>query len=310
MICFTTIVWWLDRYEREPMMLVLLMFLVGALGVPVIVMVFHLILITPLYWFFSSAVTVVISAVLLAPVIEEGMKALPFLFLRRNSNFDNGTDGIVYGSAIGFGFGMTENVIYFVGAYFQDGVGALFWTIIIRTLFSATLHAFTTGMVGYFFGRVKFNRKRPVLNLALGFTFALMLHIIWNSVITYAELVEKPQLILIMLGLFPVVFVALIILMQQSLHEESVIIRNELAEEALFGVIPSKFVNIIPYYLKRCSKGWVNESVKKKVVDVATYLAFKKHCFRICTRGEKEVMLMEIDKLRQTLRELMKFNLE
>ena len=52
---------------------------------------------------------------MIAPLIEEPAKALCLLALYRSREFDNATDGFVYGAAAGLGFGMTENFFYFGG---------------------------------------------------------------------------------------------------------------------------------------------------------------------------------------------------
>src|SRR2546423_1696685 len=57
-------------------------------------------------------------------------------------------DGIVYGSLVGIGFAMTENVLYFGREYVQDGlvgVGLLFY---FRVVLGGLGHALYTGTTG------------------------------------------------------------------------------------------------------------------------------------------------------------------
>ncbi len=304
MLAYTALVWWLDRYEREPVSLVLTVFAYGAVVAPLLALVGEYLVALPVKQLAGASISSGISVILLAPVIEEAAKALPLFWLRFNRNFDNTTDGIVYGSAIGFGFGMTENLAYFIGSYLHNGLEGFVWTIGVRTLFSAALHAFATGLIGYFFGKAKFQRGNVRRLVVTGFLISIALHSVWNSVITYAQLTEKPIFLIISLCAFPVMFLALFLLMQRSLREESHIIRQELAEEALFGVIPSGDVNILPYYHRRIARGWIDETIKKSYVSLATTLAFKKHRARICRSEEKSDIMSEIDLLRDTIRRL------
>jgi RsiW-degrading membrane proteinase PrsW (M82 family) len=260
-------------------------------------------------WLSAAAGGSVLAASLLSALVEELAKALPLLVFWKNSNFDNGTDGIVYGATVGFGFGMTENALYFLSSYLQQGLPAMVDSIVIRTLFTATLHALTTGIAGYFLGRIKFNRNRPVVCLSVGIGAAVGLHMAWNAAFNHAESSGEPHLFLILVGLFPILFFALLVLMQYSLREESEIIRRELSEEALYGIIPSSFLTILPYYLRRSARGWIRESVKKSYVELATTLAFHKYRLRQAGGSGDTRLEADIDSLRLKLRDLQKYRL-
>ncbi|MBN2433332.1 MAG: PrsW family intramembrane metalloprotease [Acidobacteria bacterium] len=304
MLFFTLIVWWLDRYEREPFGWVVTMFLAGAVLIPVVVGLMHPQVMKLAVRIDPAAGRSLLSATLFAALIEEFAKSLPLFAFWRNANFDNGTDGIVYGATIGFGFGMTENILYFFATYLQNGPTAMVDSIVIRTLFTATLHALTTGMIGYFMGRIKFNRNHPLICLLAGFGLAIGLHLGWNIVFSYAEPSGQSHIFLILLGIFPILFFALLVLMQFSLREESQIIRRELTEEALYGNIPAGFLAILPYYLRRSARGWINEKIRKRYVELSTTLAFQKHRLRHFPRAEREALAKEIDHVRRKLRDL------
>jgi len=309
MIFFTLIVWWLDRYEREPFGWVLSMFLAGAVVIPLAVGFVHPPVMKLAVWFWPSAGDSLWLAILLAAFIEEIAKALPLFAFWRNANFDNGTDGIVYGATVGFGFGMTENILYFFATYVQAGPMAMVDSIVIRTLFTATLHALTTGIIGYFLGRIKFNRNHPLVCLLTGFGLAIGLHLGWNILFHYAESTGQAHLFLILLGIFPILFFTLLVLMQFSLREESDIIRRELSEEALFGHVPSSFLAILPYYLRRSARGWISEKIRKRYVELSTTLAFQKHRLRHIPDADTETISADIERLRGQLCDLQKYRL-
>jgi RsiW-degrading membrane proteinase PrsW (M82 family) len=105
----------IDRYEREPLTLLLLAFSWGAL------------IAIPLALFAERAVEGALSAPgasnplihslfqsLSAGLFEEGVKGagLILLLLVLRDQFDNVTDGIIYGLAIGAGFALIENYAY------------------------------------------------------------------------------------------------------------------------------------------------------------------------------------------------------
>ena len=55
-----------------------------------------------------------VDTIYIAPFVEESTKGIFLLILATSKKFDNVTDGLVYGGAIGLGFGMTENLLYFL----------------------------------------------------------------------------------------------------------------------------------------------------------------------------------------------------
>ena len=96
------LVWWLDRYDREPLHLVAMVFLWGASAAPLgAVTVFPLLDIVA-GGIEPSPRVALVSIGLLTPMIEEVGKALGIvLVVVFSSKFDNPTDGVVYGTADG-----------------------------------------------------------------------------------------------------------------------------------------------------------------------------------------------------------------
>ena len=123
-----------------------------------------------------------LGAVLIAPLTEEPSKALilaPLLFTRQ---FDNMTDGFVYGAASGLGFGMVENFLYF--SVTTESVETWLVTVFIRTLFSATGHAVVTSIVGACLGFAAFRGPLVIaLSLGVGLFAAMVAHGILSSAV-------------------------------------------------------------------------------------------------------------------------------
>ena len=151
MFVYLLLIWRLDQYDREPFILVIRNYLWGALGAIFFALVGSYILSFFVSIFVHNTERLIrIETLVIAPIVEETTKGI-FLFLTISSRkFDNMTDGIVYGGAIGLGFGMTENFLYFIAnaGSFTTWVSL----VIIRTLFTAVMHCVSTATLGAFLG--------------------------------------------------------------------------------------------------------------------------------------------------------------
>jgi len=128
---YVLFVWWLDRYEKEPLWLLSLAFLWGAVPAAVLSVILEI--------SFDALVQAIggegllpslVSVSVGAPLIEESAKGLALigLVLIFHREFDDVLDGIVYGAMIGFGFALTENLVgYFLPILDAEGMGAVVW---------------------------------------------------------------------------------------------------------------------------------------------------------------------------------------
>jgi len=143
-------VWKFDRFDREPVGLYLKHFLWGAVGAILLALAGSFI-----FSFFLSfsihdpGIRHRTETIIVAPFIEEITKGMFLLFTISNRKFDNITDGIVYGGAIGLGFGMTENFTYFLtyGKTFDNWL----MLVLVRTSFTAVMHCVATASFGAFY---------------------------------------------------------------------------------------------------------------------------------------------------------------
>ena len=112
----------IDLYEREPLRYVIPVFVWGFAVATTVSLIFN-----TLFQFTLGSVTSVstarfFTAVVSAPVVEESSKGLALLIIfliaylmRRRTGvieFSGVMDGIVYGSAVGFGFAIAEDFLY------------------------------------------------------------------------------------------------------------------------------------------------------------------------------------------------------
>ncbi len=154
MLSYLFIIWRLDKYEREPLGFIFGHFVWGAFGAVILSYIGNSILYMLLSLFIGDSVILDIGeAVFIAPFVEELMKGMILLVTVRSLKFDNMTDGLVYGGAVGLGFGMTENFIYFLG--YGDSFTSWLVLVIIRSGFSAVMHCIATASFGAMLGAAK-----------------------------------------------------------------------------------------------------------------------------------------------------------
>jgi RsiW-degrading membrane proteinase PrsW (M82 family) len=301
MVFYLIVIWKLDRYDREPIWLVTLNFLWGAVGAVIFGFLGSLLLLKNLSpVFYRSMSENLLGAVIVAPFIEEIAKGIFLLFVTSPmKDFDNMTDGVVYGAAIGLGFGMTENFLYFLTA--SQNIEQLLYLIIIRSILSAVMHACSTAAFGAFIGYAKFHSKQGRKWLIpLGLITAMFIHFFWNYSVTIGN-------IFIIGALFIVSAVAVIfILFQISLSNESKLIKKELSEEAEIGTIPIEHLNFLPYTHLRARKGWLAPKINQdKYIKIATNLAFRKQQSRTCPERKKAFYMQEVEDAREEISHLL-----
>ncbi len=314
MTVFLLAAWWLDRYEREPLWMVVATFFWGAVGGALLAIVGSLLMEIPLSLVLAGDAKEAAGPVLIAPFVEELTKGCILLLLLRHRLFDNATDGFVYGAAAGLGFGMTENFLYFSMVGMSGDGASLFMVIFLRTLFSAPLHAMASGTFGAALGLAKFQRSwvprlaLPPIGLGLG----MGLHFFWNAMAVFLErqsgsgmLVGLPLGIAIQFGGLILYFVAFFTLFQISMLHERWIIGRELGEEARRGILPPSYVPILQSYLRRVSRNWLPPAIPHDhFVALCTRLAFRKYQATRCKESQRFDYQEEVRVLRQELEAL------
>jgi protease PrsW len=297
---YSMLIWWLDRYEKEPLSLIAVAFLWGSLPAITLAIVFELVLAVPLA---KTPLGPGIAAWGVAPLVEEPIKALAlvglFLFARRE--FDGTLDGIVYGSLVGFGFAMTENMLYFISS--GSPLGAIFW---VRSVLFGLNHAFFTSLVGLALGPVRHDRTRwrSLLALAAGLALAILFHSLHNFAVRY----QSAGLFVSWLIQSGGVLVVLAIAVLAWRHERRWMER-ELVDEIHAGVLTSDDYAEIMSSLKRVrrqlntllTRGWGRYRQVRRLHHLATELAFCKSHLRLEDRYHS---CDERDRLRQEIRTL------
>jgi RsiW-degrading membrane proteinase PrsW (M82 family) len=125
--------------------------------------------------------SVVVSAVIVAPVVEEATKALGLRWVE--DLHVELEDGLIYGAAAGLGFSATENLLYGVSALLDGGVGAFVATIAIRTVSSSLLHATASALLGYAVWKRRAGRG-SILTILGFYALAALVHAAFNFAAT------------------------------------------------------------------------------------------------------------------------------
>ncbi|OIO14065.1 MAG: hypothetical protein AUJ54_14930 [Ignavibacteria bacterium CG1_02_37_35] len=291
-------VWKFDRFDREPVGLYLKHFLWGAVGAILLALAGSFI-----FSFFLSfsihdpGIRHRTETIIVAPFIEEITKGMFLLFTISNRKFDNITDGIVYGGAIGLGFGMTENFTYFLtyGKTFDNWL----MLVLVRTSFTAVMHCVATASLGAFLGYAKFKPLIfKIILPPLGLALAMFIHFAWNFSVSFSH---TSILGFLFLSGSILIFIASFKL---AVASDAKIIFRELYDEAEHDVLPFEHVPILSS-IQREQKGWVDERIRKSYIKIATALAFRKMQLKNSTGKNKISYEDEVTFYRSELMQLL-----
>lgn len=279
----------IDLYEREDFRYVVPVFVWGFTVAVVISLAFNTVIGAAL-----SALTAdpnaapFLTAVFVAPPVEETSKGLALLIafgvasavaLRRGgTEFSGVMDGIVYGSAVGFGFSIAEDILYYAQTYQQVGDQVF----VARRIFGGFAHAAFTSLTGIGIGLIPWVRSYTlkVLLPLFGLAGAILLHATFNFTASLfgpvAYIVEFVVLLVY----------AVVIIFWLAMERRT--IRDELREEVEYGTISWSEYALLPtyfartfYYLRLLLTGRLMEWRRtKRMHQAAVDLAFTKRLAR------------------------------
>lgn len=286
MTIYLLIIWKMDRYEPEPLKFVFAHFIWGGFGA----IVFSIFGSSFAAWFIDTGFKIsnssFIMAVISAPIIEEIVKSIYLTKTYRDDRFDNITDGLVYGGAIGLGFGMTENFFYFIT--YGDSFNEWLAIVSLRTAFSAVMHCITTGLIGAFMGYIKFLPIKGKLKFILrGLVLAILIHSLWNFSLSFDSTYKLG--FLFMFGMI-LLFISIFIF---SLRAE-----RKILEVQLTGELPENIIKNVSSN-NRFKRGWIEESIRLQLIKNCTRLAFRKRQLQLLKNDES--ISKEIDMLREKI---------
>ena len=309
MATFLLMIWWLDRYEREPLRWVALIYALGATVSVGVAMIGSVALDLPIQLSAGAEAAKIAGPVLIAPLIEEPSKALvlAILLLPGARHLDGPTDGFVYGAAAGFGFATTENLLYFGSSAMAGDVGQWAVLVVLRTLWSGVMHAVATSVVGAGLGWARFRAPSVgVPTIVICLAAAMLLHATWNGLVTFDSIVgAEGGLAGIGLIVLPLAFAATFFAFQITILLEAQTLRRELLDEVQRGALDHRFALFAASWTSRAfGRPPADVSNPRLAVRHAMQLGLRKHQLRLRDgRGDASDLLHEIAHLRVSLRE-------
>jgi len=184
---YVVTVWRLDIYEREPLKLLILAFLWGAVPSALLAIIISSVLSVPLT-LLPEQYYQMATASLVAPPVEEAIKGLALvgLYLWAREEFDDALDGVIYGSLIGFGFSLSENVLYLMDtSSVSEWAAVAFGRGVIFGLNHAMFTSFTGAALGIALG-VSGRGRRTAIVLA-GYLLAMGAHFGHNFLLSISQ---------------------------------------------------------------------------------------------------------------------------
>jgi len=187
---YALIIYWLDRYEKEPLLLLGAVFIWGAVfaagGAFILNTTFGIgvFLLTG-----SEGTTELATGSVSAPLVEESLKGLAVLivFLLFRKEFDSLLDGVVYAGVTALGFAATENSFYIwqFGAS-EGGLSEILLIAFVRNVLVGWQHPFYTAFIGIGLAVTRTTRSALLKGAApiLGWGAAVVTHSIHNTLAT------------------------------------------------------------------------------------------------------------------------------
>jgi RsiW-degrading membrane proteinase PrsW (M82 family) len=243
MFMFAVLINWLDRYEKEPKLLLGAAFLWGVViaggGAFILNTAFDI----GIYALTGSEGAAEFGTTsIVAPIIEEGLKGLAVLvvFLLFRKEFDSVLDGVVYAAVTAMGFAALENVLYiYRNGYLQSGWEGLWTLVIIRVILVGWMHPFFTAFtgIGLAIARMSRNVLVKIIAVPTGYAIAVTAHAFHN---TFSGLIGGVQGFVAGTFVDYLGYAAMIVFIIWMIAYERNILKRNLRDEVTNGLISQK----------------------------------------------------------------------
>ena len=289
-----------DRYEREPVWIGIVAFLWGAIPAVVTSLLGEIVIGIPFVGDAGSLTAAIVESALVAPFVEEIAKGLAlyaiYKFMR--NEFDGVLDGLTYGALIGFGFAMTENFLYFIGAFSEGGFVDLTVLIFLRAVIFGLNHALYTGLFGIGLGLA---RHAPTAAKARFWTIAGLVaaigsHALHNLGASISSVTGLGILISLVLAVAGIALIGIVVLL--TWRQERLWLRDELNEEV--GVLLSRveYDSLVGGWRRSPLLDARKDKAQAKRLHQTVEIAFRKHRLRRLGAEREPKLAGQIDELR------------
>ncbi len=179
-----------DRFEKEPTVLLVKLFVIGAITVIPAAILENLV---PFDMSASHSIPqIFLYALLGVALIEETLKYLAVkIYAYNKPSYDEIYDGIIYCVLVSLGFATVENILY-VSMYGTS-------TAIIRSLTAVPAHAIFAVSMGYFMSLGKALRTKQTYYRVMTLAVPILLHAIYDFILfiefEYAMFLFVPYII-------------------------------------------------------------------------------------------------------------------
>jgi RsiW-degrading membrane proteinase PrsW (M82 family) len=245
-----------------------------------------------------------------APVVAQVVKGALLLLLIRviRDEFDDLLDGIVYGAAIGAGFGAAQSVLFFAGG--ENRLDPPTLLLLLVAGLNQAFYGATFGAIVAFARRLR-SPVRSAIVIGLGLATSALLDALHDTLPNMlARVAARPdasasvvtQLLAFGVNLLGLATLAVVVWLAWG--RERRIIRAELDDEASSGLVPPDELARIASQRDRLSGlrqayrrgGWPALRAQRRLDHLEAELAFQKWRRRV--RGEDRVRPGSIDELR------------
>ncbi len=163
-----------DKYEKEPLRLLLLALLAGALTVIPVFFVEQFL--NGFGVFFPELLSAAWKAFAVAGFTEELFKFTAlYLLIWKSPEFNEKFDGIVYAVFVSLGFAGVENILYVSQGGFSTGIS--------RALTAVPAHAIFGVTMGFYFGMARFFEKEQKQLKRKALFYPVLLHGIYDFIL-------------------------------------------------------------------------------------------------------------------------------
>ena len=305
MFIYASIIYFLDRYEKEPLLLLGAVFTWGAVIAAAGAFIINTSLGVGIFLAtHSEGVADLTTGFMVAPLVEESLKgfAVLLVFWLFHNEFDSTLDGIVYAAVTALGFAATENSFYIYNlGYLKGGWDALFSVTFIRTIVVGWQHPFFTSFlgIGLAYARMHNNLRAKMAAPLAGWAVSITAHAFHNLL---ASLGVGG------LGLLGSVidwtgWIAMLIFIFYIANREKLLLKQYLQEEIYLGNITSA------QYFTAQSTRWQTLALSKGHIlstihfyQLCAELTHKKNQFALL--GEEQNNSVMIQSLRNELKNL------
>jgi RsiW-degrading membrane proteinase PrsW (M82 family) len=167
-------IWFRDKYEREPLRMLIFSLLAGA-GIVIPVLITENLISIPGEGM-EGLPAAAWKAFAVAGFTEELFKYLAlYLLIWKSKEFNDKYDGIVYGTFVSLGFAAVENILY----VFSEG----YTTGLVRAFTAVPAHAIFGITMGFYFGLARFYPKKRKVFRSRAFLFPFLLHGTYNFIL-------------------------------------------------------------------------------------------------------------------------------